>query len=88
MASPTEDFFIFGGLVDDQIRNDLYLFSATDLSATLLQTTGEVPSPRVGHASALIGNVLIVWGGDTSTSARAKEDGKQDDSLYLLNVGT
>lgn len=68
-------------------RNDLYLFSTRDLSATLLQTGGEIPSPRVGHASALVSSVLIVWGGDTKTDPKSKPTDKQDDGLYLLNLG-
>lgn len=72
----------------ESARNDLYVFSTRDLSATLLQTTGEMPSPRVGHASALVSSVLVVWGGDTKTDPRARPTDKQDDSLYLLNLGT
>ena len=69
-------------------RNDLYVFSTRDLSAILLQTAGETPSPRVGHASALVSNVLIVWGGDTKTDpAKMNSPEKQDDGLYLLNLG-
>lgn len=71
----------------ESARNDLYLFSTRDLSATLLQTAGEVPSSRVGHASALVSNVLIVWGGDTKTDPKSKPSDKQDDGLYLLNLG-
>lgn len=67
-------------------RNDLYLFSTRDLSATLVQTTGEIPSPRVGHASAIVSSVLIVWGGDTKTEPTANPAEKQDDGLYLLNL--
>ncbi|KAJ6520481.1 hypothetical protein C8R45DRAFT_61789 [Mycena sanguinolenta] len=87
-ASPTinGDFYIFGGLVRESARNDLYLFSTRDQSATLLQTAGDCPSPRVGHASALVNTVLIVWGGDTKTDPKAKPTDKQDDSLYLLNL--
>ena len=72
----------------DAVRNDLYCFSSRDLSATLLQTTGDVPLPRVGHASALVSNVLIVWGGDTKTDASELASEKQDDGLYLLNLGS
>lgn len=86
-ATATGELFLFGGLVRESVRNDLYLFSTRDLSATLLQTAGEVPSPRVGHASALVGSVLIVWGGDTKTNSKAKPGDKQDDGLYLLNLG-
>ncbi|KAJ7107616.1 hypothetical protein C8R43DRAFT_1044594 [Mycena crocata] len=87
-ATPTAngDLYIFGGLVRESARNDLYLFSSRDQSATLLQTAGESPSPRVGHASALVSNVLIVWGGDTKTDPKSKPTDKQDDSLYLLNL--
>lgn len=87
-ATATGEVFLFGGLVRETVRNDLYLFSTRDLSATLLQTAGEIPSPRVGHASALVGSVLIVWGGDTKTNSKAKPGDKQDDGLYLLNLGT
>jgi hypothetical protein len=88
-STPTAngDLYIFGGLVRESARNDLYLFSTRDQSATLLQTTGDSPSPRVGHASALVSNVLIVWGGDTKTDPKSKPTDKQDDSLYLLNHG-
>ncbi|KZT75075.1 hypothetical protein DAEQUDRAFT_659712 [Daedalea quercina L-15889] len=85
-ATATGELFLFGGLVRETVRNDLYLLSTRDLSATLLQTAGEVPSPRVGHASALVGSVLIVWGGDTKTNGKAKSGDKQDDGLYLLNL--
>jgi hypothetical protein len=53
----------------------------------LYQTAGELPSPRVGHASALVSNVLIVWGGDTKTDPMSKPTDKQDEALYLLNLG-
>jgi len=31
--------------------------------------------------------VLIVWGGDTKTDPKSKPTDKQDDGLYLLNLG-
>lgn len=86
-ATSTGELFLFGGLVRDTVRNDLYLFSTRDISATLLQTAGEVPLPRVGHASALVSSVLIVWGGDTKTDGKTMQSDTQDDGLYLLNLG-
>lgn len=67
----------------EQVKNDLYSFSTRDLSATLIETKGEIPPARVGHASALVSSVLIVWGGDTKTN----DADKQDEGLYLLNLG-
>ncbi|EJU00094.1 hypothetical protein DACRYDRAFT_101149 [Dacryopinax primogenitus] len=83
-SSTTGDLFLFGGLVADSVRNDLYTINARELSATLVETVGDVPSPRVGHKSALVSSVLIVWGGDTK-----KEQGDGlDEMLYLLNLNT
>lgn len=86
-ATNSGDLYLFGGLVREKAKNDLYLFSARDFSATLLHTGGETPSPRVGHASAIVSNVLIVWGGDTKTEMNARPTDKQDDGIYLLNLG-
>ncbi|BGP07397.1 Tip elongation aberrant protein 1 [Rhodotorula toruloides] len=99
-ATPTGDLYIFGGLVQNSVRNDLYLVQAnsssnlassagksnpyTPLNVGLIETRGEVPGPRVGHASVGVGNVLIVWGGDT----KSRPEDKQDDGLYLLNLST
>ncbi|KAJ8594806.1 galactose oxidase, partial [Rhizopogon salebrosus TDB-379] len=49
-------------------------------------TAGEIPSSRVGHASAIVSSVLIVWGGDTKTDPTTNQSDKQDDGLYLLNL--
>lgn len=81
------ELFLFGGLVRDAVRNDLYCISSRDQSACLWQVQGDTPSHRVGHASALVSNVLIVWGGDTKTDGRASVGGGLDDGLYLLNLG-
>ncbi|EGO04494.1 hypothetical protein SERLA73DRAFT_82409 [Serpula lacrymans var. lacrymans S7.3] len=85
-ATSSGELYLFGGLVRESARNDLYVFSTRDLSATLMQTAGEIPSSRVGHASALVSNVLVVWGGDTKTDPQSKSTDKQDDGLYLLNL--
>lgn len=85
VATQTGELLLFGGLVKDSVRNDLYSFSSRELSATLFQTAGEVPAPRVGHASALVSSVLIVWGGDTRFNGGS--DQSLDDGLYLLNLG-
>ncbi|KAK5717059.1 Negative regulator of mitotic exit [Elasticomyces elasticus] len=47
-------------------------------------TTSEGPGPRVGHASLLVGNAFIVFGGDT----KMDEGDLLDDTLYLLNTST
>ncbi|GJC97278.1 kelch domain-containing protein [Colletotrichum higginsianum] len=49
-----------------------------------LATTAEGPGPRVGHASLLVGNAFIVYGGDT----KVDEMDVLDETLYLLNTST
>ncbi|GAA6017300.1 hypothetical protein JCM10207_003686 [Rhodosporidiobolus poonsookiae] len=100
-ASASGDLYIFGGLVQNTVKNDLYVVHCAGgapggagpngaagpnapLQVALLETRGEVPGPRVGHASVSVGNVLIVWGGDTKT----RPEERQDDGLYLLNLST
>lgn len=81
-TSARGELLLFGGLVKDVVRNDLYSFDARNLSVSLLKTTAETPSPRVGHASVLLNSVLVVWGGDT----KARASDTLDDGLYLLNL--
>ena len=84
-AGANGELYIFGGLVKESARNDVYLFSTRDNTASLLQTTGSAPSPRMGHASALVGDALIVWGGDTNPDPTSPID-KHDNGLYLLSL--
>jgi hypothetical protein len=88
IATANGDIYMFGGLVKESILNDLYQFNCRDLAARYIQTGGEIPSPRVGHAAAIVSSVLIVWGGDTSGgSADPPANHVHDDGLYLLNLG-
>ncbi len=88
-ATAAGELFLFGGLVHDSTRNDLYVFSTENFSATLLETSGDVPSPRVGHAGAHVSDTLLIWGGDTNTGLQEGLNVPQpeDNSLYLLNLG-
>lgn len=52
-ATATGELFLFGGYARGRASGDLYVFSTRDFSATLLQTVGEVPIPRIAHGAAL-----------------------------------
>ncbi|CAE6411556.1 unnamed protein product, partial [Rhizoctonia solani] len=98
-ADSAGDIFVFGGRIEYQLKNDTWAIrlsrnsdirlkpkeSSTSLRATarLLDATGKVPSPRWGHASALAGKRLIVWGGNTSLGREFK-----DTCIYLLDTIT
>ncbi|KAE9404377.1 galactose oxidase [Gymnopus androsaceus JB14] len=55
------------------------------MTAMLLRTAADVPSPRGGHASVIISKHLIIWGGVTM---KLRKGDILDVSLYLLDLQT
>ena len=86
-ATAASELFLFGGYVHGSASNDLYVFSTRDLSTTLLQTSGKVPSPRVAHGAALTSTSLLIWGGMTNIGDQNVLNQRLDDSLYFLDLG-
>jgi Galactose oxidase, central domain len=86
-ATAASELFLFGGRTpaDDRICNDLYVISTRNFSTTLLQTSGDVPGPRYGHRAVTTSTLLLIWGGTTD---HGDPTSSNDDSLYLLNLGT
>jgi hypothetical protein len=81
-ATAAGELFLFGGYAQNtNLKNDLYVISTRDFSVTLLETSGDVPSPRYGQCVVLTSTILLIWGG----SPRGEII---DDSFYLLNLGT
>jgi hypothetical protein len=85
-ATAAGGLFLFGGIRHKSRRNDLYVISTLDFSTTLLQTSGDVPDPRFGHCAVLTNTILLIWGGITNISSNDWQS--DDDSFYLLNLGT
>ena len=74
-----------GGLINgSMVRGDLWIVESGggNLSCYPIATVSEGPGPRVGHASLLVGNAFIVFGGDT----KMDDSDVLDDTLYLLNT--
>jgi len=84
-ATAAGELYLFGGWAHGCASSDLYLFSTRDFSTTLLQTSGETPTPRFTHGAALIGTTLLICGGKTKPG---DQNVLNHDSLYLLNLGT
>ena len=84
-ATAAGELFLFSGYFRRSwsASNDLYVFSTRNFSTTPLQTSGEVPSPRYAHHAVLTSTILLIWGGTTDST-----DQNDDDSFYLLNLGT
>ena len=85
VASKEGDIYMMGGLIDGAtVKGDLWMMESStgNLSCVPIVTVSEGPGPRVGHASLLVGNAFIVFGGDT----KMDENDTLDDTLYLLNT--
>jgi hypothetical protein len=85
VASEDGDVYLMGGLVDGAtVKGDLWMIqtSGSNLSCFPISPKTEGPGPRVGHASLLVGNAFIVFGGDT----KVNEEDSLDDTLYFLNT--
>jgi hypothetical protein len=73
---------IFGGLVHESVRNDLWSMDVRDCTTMTVKTKGDAPMPRVGHAAAIADRIMIVWGGDT----KVRPEDPQDEGLYILDL--
>jgi hypothetical protein len=77
--------YLMGGLINGStVKGDLWMCETGpgEMSCYPVATTSEGPGPRVGHASLLVGNAFIVFGGET----KMDEGDVLDDTLYLLNT--
>ncbi|PGH31615.1 hypothetical protein GX50_05606 [[Emmonsia] crescens] len=87
VASKEGDIYMIGGLVDGATaKGDLWMVenNGGNMSCFPINPVTEGPGPRVGHASLLVGNAFIVFGGDTKTD----DNDSLDDTLYLLNTSS
>ncbi|CAG8290919.1 unnamed protein product [Penicillium olsonii] len=87
VASKEGDIYMMGGLIDGStVKGDLWMIESSGggLNCVQVATVSEGPGPRVGHASLLVGNAFIVFGGDT----KIDENDTLDDTLYLLNTSS
>ncbi|KAL2269066.1 hypothetical protein VTJ83DRAFT_3912 [Remersonia thermophila] len=86
VSSKEGDIYVMGGLINSStVKGDLWLIEAgANMACYPLATTAEGPGARVGHASLLVGNAFIVFGGDT----KIEETDVLDETLYLLNTST
>ncbi|KAK2734915.1 Negative regulator of mitotic exit [Myotisia sp. PD_48] len=86
-ASTEGDIYLMGGLVDGStVKGDLWMIenNSSNSSCFPISPITEGPGPRVGHASILVGNALIVFGGDT----KVHDNDTLDDTLYFLNTSS
>lgn len=65
MVTYGDRLYLFGGTDGVHWFNDVWSYSPQSNSWTQLECIGYIPSPREGHAAALVGDVMYVFGGRT-----------------------
>lgn len=65
IVSFNEKLFLFGGTNGVQWFNDVWSYDYIANSWTEIDCVGFIPAPREGHASALVNDVMYVFGGRT-----------------------
>jgi hypothetical protein len=69
----------FGGISAASCYNDVWSFDTFIQKWSRLECTGSPPSPREGHAAALVGDVIYVFGG-------RRADGRHLSGLFALVI--
>ncbi|KAL3672035.1 hypothetical protein V7S43_002699 [Phytophthora oleae] len=71
---------VFGGngQLNDERMNDVWIFDVEKHQWTLLQCSGDIPSPRSYHTAHAVGEFLFVVGGRTT--------GSEDGSVFMLDI--
>ncbi|EGC36354.1 hypothetical protein DICPUDRAFT_77981 [Dictyostelium purpureum] len=82
--------YIFGGYSGSQLLNDLYILNIESMEWIQPHPKGDIPSPRAGHTSAVIGNnrYIAVFGGTVEGDPSNPNNAHCDNELFLFDVET
>ncbi|XP_028660676.1 rab9 effector protein with kelch motifs [Erpetoichthys calabaricus] len=80
-AAVGENIYVFGGVANGIVRDNLLVFNTVAMMWTPVQVTGCGPSARFSHTCALVGEQIYVFGGCYS------EDIFYND-VHILETGT
>ena len=81
MVTWGDKLYLFGGTDGVNWFSDVWSYSPHTNSWTQLECIGYIPSPREGHAAALVGDVMYIFGGRT-------EEGTDLGDLAAFRIGS
>jgi N-acetylneuraminic acid mutarotase len=70
---------VFGGFVDGERTNDVYIFTFRDSRWQRVNTQGSLPKVRAGHSAIMQNGSMVVFGG-------RDEDGDRLNDIWSLNL--
>lgn len=75
MVAFDRHLYVFGGAADATLSNDLHCFDLDSQTWTVVLPDPEslVPSGRLFHASAVVGDAMFIFGGTVDNNVRSGE---------------
>ncbi|XP_043569633.1 acyl-CoA-binding domain-containing protein 4 isoform X1 [Chiloscyllium plagiosum] len=58
-----DNIFVFGGIQNGAVSDNLFMFNTVSLTWTPVKTVGLTPAPRYAHTFAAVGEFLYLFGG-------------------------
>lgn len=71
---------IFGGMIDKEPQNDVYIYNLTQKSWYILDCKGDIPRPRFHHLANSFGHYVLVTGGSHGKNLFVDSD------VYALDI--
>ncbi|XP_023678876.1 uncharacterized protein [Paramormyrops kingsleyae] len=78
-AAVGDTIYVFGGIVDGIITDDLLMFNTVSLTWTPVKTTGFLPSARFDHKFAMVSEQIYLLGGCSENNIYCKD-------VHVLNT--
>ncbi|KAM4807992.1 kelch domain-containing protein 3-like [Rhinophrynus dorsalis] len=63
LAVVDENIFVFGGIYNGKVTDDLFMFNTVSEIWVPVKTSGSVPNARMGHVFAAVGQKIYMFGG-------------------------
>lgn len=75
MVAFDRHLYVFGGTADNTLPNDLHCFDLDSQTWSIIQPSADsqVPSGRLFHAAAVVGDAMYVFGGTVDNNVRSRE---------------
>ncbi|XP_040066020.1 leucine-zipper-like transcriptional regulator 1 [Ixodes scapularis] len=75
MVAFDRHLYVFGGTADSTLPNDLHCFDLDSQTWSIIQPSADsqVPSGRLFHAAAVVGDAMYVFGGTVDNNVRSRE---------------
>ncbi|KAG9353662.1 hypothetical protein JZ751_011784, partial [Albula glossodonta] len=72
-AAVGDNIYVFGGILDGIVRDDLLMFNTVSMTWTPIKTSGHLPPARCNHTFAVVSEQIYLFGGCSADDSFYKE---------------